>query len=90
MQKRRLLVLYGSQTGYAFETAERIVREGRRHHMQVELCCMEDYPRHLLPTERLIAFVCSVTGQGDPPDNMKVNVINLEILEVPFAQGYSY
>jgi sulfite reductase alpha subunit-like flavoprotein len=69
---RRMLILYGSETGCAKETSERIMRESRSLHFVPFLSAMDDYDRTLLPTEELIIFVCSVTGQGDPPSNMKV------------------
>ncbi|KAJ8331849.1 NAPDH-dependent diflavin reductase [Batrachochytrium dendrobatidis] len=68
---QRLLVLYGSQTGCAHETAERIAREGRRRYFNVQVEAMDDYNKALLPNESLVLFVCSVTGQGEEPDNMK-------------------
>jgi sulfite reductase alpha subunit-like flavoprotein len=68
---RKLLILYGSQTGYAQETAERVKREAKQRHFQVELHAMDAYDVKNLPTESLVVFVCSVTGQGEEPDNMK-------------------
>lgn len=32
---------------------------------------MDDYPIHELIHETKVIFVCSTTGQGDDPDNMK-------------------
>jgi len=70
---RRCLILYASQTGYCIETADRIKREARQRHFQVEMISMDQYQLSKLPSESLIAFVCSVTGQGIEPDSMKVN-----------------
>ena len=67
----RLLILYASQTGYAIETAERIKREGIQRHLVVEMKSMDEYSISDLPKEKLVAFVCSVTGQGEEPDSMK-------------------
>ncbi|CAA6664852.1 unnamed protein product [Spirodela intermedia] len=53
-RSRRLLVLYGSQTGTAQDAADRVGREAR-----------------LLPSEDVVIFVVSTTGQGDMPDSMK-------------------
>ncbi|KAJ3107968.1 NADPH-dependent diflavin oxidoreductase 1 [Phlyctochytrium planicorne] len=33
---------------------------------------MDDYDRTRLPEESLVIFVCSTTGQGDEPDNMRL------------------
>ena len=43
--KRRLLVLYGSQTGTAQDVAERIDRDGRRRHFSVEVYPMDEYDK---------------------------------------------
>jgi sulfite reductase alpha subunit-like flavoprotein len=43
LMQRRLLILYASQTGYAQETAERVSREARQHHMAVDLMSMDEY-----------------------------------------------
>jgi len=69
--ERRLLVLYGSQTGTAQEVAERVGREGRRLHFNVQVSSFDDFPLNLLPTQSLVTYVTSTTGQGEEPDNMK-------------------
>lgn len=40
---RQLLVLYGSQTGTAQDTAERVGREGKRKHFRVRVLDMDSY-----------------------------------------------
>lgn len=68
-----LLILYGSQTGYAQEAAERIAREARCQHFAAVRCMAADqFERRLLPAQPLVLFVCSTTGQGEVPDNCKV------------------
>ena len=70
---RKIVILYGSQTGTAQGVAERICREARRLHFNTKLCAMDDYkPIGELIRQKLAIFVCSTTGQGDEPDNMKV------------------
>ena len=32
---------------------------------------MDDYEMHMLPIQQLVVLVCSTTGQGEEPDNMK-------------------
>lgn len=70
--QRKLLVLYGSQTGTAQDVAERIGREGKRRHFSVKVCDLDSYNVSSLIEEPLVVFVCSTTGQGDPPDNMRM------------------
>uniref|UniRef100_A0A8D0EF38 Flavodoxin-like domain-containing protein n=1 Tax=Strix occidentalis caurina TaxID=311401 RepID=A0A8D0EF38_STROC len=60
MVERKLLVLFGSQTGTAQDIAERIGREAKRRHFQCRVEALDSYD-----------VVSSDTG-GDPPDNMKV------------------
>lgn len=69
--ERRLLVLYGSETGNSQDVAERVVRESKLRHYSPVLMAMESYDVRLLPSERLVIFVASTTGQGDEPRNMK-------------------
>ncbi|KAK3755557.1 hypothetical protein RRG08_012779 [Elysia crispata] len=72
MEERRLLVLYGSQTGTAHDVADRITREAKRRHFAIRTLPMDEYNVTSLIHERLAIFVCSTTGQGDPPDNMRM------------------
>ncbi|XP_077544104.1 NADPH-dependent diflavin oxidoreductase 1 [Haemaphysalis longicornis] len=71
MSYRRLVILYGSQTGTAEDVAERIGRQARRYRFCVSVMAMNDYPVKELIKEKLVLFVCATTGQGEEPDNMK-------------------
>ncbi|XP_068020311.1 NADPH-dependent diflavin oxidoreductase 1 isoform X2 [Melanerpes formicivorus] len=71
MAERRVLVLFGSQTGTAEDAAERIGREAKRRHFQCRVEALDSYDVANLINEPLVVFVCATTGQGDPPDNMK-------------------
>ncbi|KAG9354602.1 hypothetical protein JZ751_001315 [Albula glossodonta] len=71
MPSPSLLVLYGSQTGTAQDTAERIGRQAKRRWLKVMVEALDSYNVVNLITESLVVFVCATTGQGDPPDNMK-------------------
>ncbi|XP_037548196.1 NADPH-dependent diflavin oxidoreductase 1 [Nematolebias whitei] len=66
-----LLVLYGSQTGTAQDTAHRLARQAQRRRLNVRMMSLDSYSVANLISERLVVFVCSTTGEGDPPDNMK-------------------
>ncbi|CAO3572835.1 unnamed protein product [Mortierella alpina] len=68
---RRILFLYGSQTGCAQDVAENAAREARRMHFSASVSAMDDYDRSLLIREHFVVFVASTTGQGEEPDNMK-------------------
>ncbi|NWR48887.1 NDOR1 oxidoreductase, partial [Regulus satrapa] len=72
MAERRLLVLFGSQTGTAQDTAERIGREAKRRHLRCRVQALDSCDVANLIHEPLVVFVCATTGQGDPPDNMKM------------------
>ncbi|XP_057211902.1 NADPH-dependent diflavin oxidoreductase 1 isoform X2 [Triplophysa rosa] len=71
MNGHNLLVLYGSQTGTAQDTAERIGRQAQRKRMRVRVEALDTYNVGNLISESPVVFVCATTGQGDPPDNMK-------------------
>ncbi|KAG0246820.1 NADPH-dependent diflavin oxidoreductase 1 [Mortierella sp. GBA43] len=68
---RRILFLYGSQTGCAQDVAENAAREARRMHFSAAVSAMDDYDRSLLIRENFVVFIASTTGQGEEPDNMK-------------------
>ncbi|KAJ1814333.1 NAPDH-dependent diflavin reductase [Coemansia sp. RSA 2598] len=73
---RKILVLYGSQTGYAEDTARRIGRQAWRRHFDAEVCAMDEIDRRAVFVQAqapcpVAIFVCSTTGQGVEPDNMR-------------------
>ncbi|XP_019365899.1 PREDICTED: NADPH-dependent diflavin oxidoreductase 1 isoform X1 [Gavialis gangeticus] len=70
MSERKLLILFGSQTGTAQDAAERISREAKRRHFFCRVEALDNYNVANLINESLVVFVCATTGQGDPPDNM--------------------
>lgn len=70
-KNENLTILYGSQTGNAQDVAERIWRESKTYYFTGMCKSMDDYNVTNLINERLIVFVCSTTGQGEEPDNMK-------------------
>ncbi|XP_078498271.1 NADPH-dependent diflavin oxidoreductase 1 [Lissotriton helveticus] len=71
MSERKILILFGSQTGTAEDAADRIGREARRRHFSCRVEALDSYKVANLINEPLVVFVCATTGQGDPPDNMK-------------------
>ncbi|CEM00764.1 unnamed protein product [Vitrella brassicaformis CCMP3155] len=71
MDARRLLILYGSQTGCAAEVAADLAREGRRRRFECRLLPMDNFDYESCRHEITVVFVTSTTGQGDAPDNMR-------------------
>eukprot|EP00250_Pteridium_aquilinum_P024494 c29162_g1_i1 orf=60-1325(+) len=70
--KPRLLVLYATQTGNAQDVAERIGREAERQHLPSSVISVDGFDPSKLTREETAVFVVSTTGQGDPPDTMKI------------------
>ncbi|KAJ6637955.1 NADPH-dependent diflavin oxidoreductase 1 [Pseudolycoriella hygida] len=68
---RKITILYGSQTGTAQDLAEQIYRESKLYHFNGPVQSMDCYDVTNLINEAIVIFVCSTTGQGDEPDNMK-------------------
>lgn len=68
---QRVLVLYGSQTGTAQDVAYSIATQSRGSHFVTVVSALDAYPPKNLLDEKIALFVCSTTGQGDTPDNMK-------------------
>ncbi|CAM6086168.1 unnamed protein product [Calypogeia fissa] len=69
--KRKLLILYATETGNAQDVAERIAREATRRHYRPVLQSTESYEPGALPMENSVVFVASTCGQGDAPSAMK-------------------
>lgn len=70
-ENEKLTILYGSQTGNAQDLAERIWRESKRFYFRSTLNSLDEYNILELINEKCVVFVCSTTGQGEEPDNMK-------------------
>lgn len=61
---RKMVILYGSQTGTAQDVSENIWRESKRFHFAGGVKAMDDYDVTDLVEEEVAIFVCSTTGQG--------------------------
>uniref|UniRef100_A0A5S6Q308 NADPH-dependent diflavin oxidoreductase 1 n=1 Tax=Trichuris muris TaxID=70415 RepID=A0A5S6Q308_TRIMR len=67
-----LSILYGSETGNAEDVATKIWRQALQRDLDAQLRCMNDFDFAQGATAaQTLVFVCSTTGQGDVPDNMK-------------------
>ena len=61
---RKIVVLYGSQTGTSQDVSENIWRESKRFYYNGGVKAMDDYDVRDLIEEEIVIFVCSTTGQG--------------------------
>ncbi|XP_030746156.1 NADPH-dependent diflavin oxidoreductase 1 isoform X2 [Sitophilus oryzae] len=68
---KKITILYGSQTGNAQDLAERIWRESKRFYFQSSVSTLNEYDVSQIAQENCLIIVCSTTGQGDEPENMK-------------------
>ncbi|XP_070546978.1 methionine synthase reductase-like [Ptychodera flava] len=68
-EKRRFLLLYGSQTGQAEAIAEEILQYSSDHGLHAEMHCLSQTEKKFnIVHEKCVVFVVSTTGDGDPPD----------------------
>lgn len=70
-KNEKISILYASQTGNAQDVSERIWRESKQYYFTSICTAMDDYDISQLINEKCVIFVCSTTGQGEEPDNMK-------------------
>ncbi|KAI0525764.1 hypothetical protein F5B22DRAFT_587647 [Xylaria bambusicola] len=68
---RKILILYGSETGNSEESAGDIERLARRLHFQTVLEEMDDVELSDLLQYPFVVFVVSTTGQGELPKNAR-------------------
>ncbi|KAI1113163.1 riboflavin synthase domain-like protein [Nemania sp. NC0429] len=71
LDRRKILILYGSETGNSEESANDLERMARRLHFQTLLEEMDDVKLSDLLRYTLVIFVISTTGQGDLPKNAR-------------------
>jgi sulfite reductase alpha subunit-like flavoprotein len=67
----KITILFGSQTGCAEDVAERCKRQAKSRGFSPSCFAMDEYDKTQLPMENIVIFICSTTGQGEEPDNMK-------------------
>ena len=66
--ERRVLILYGSQTGNAVDAAERIAAAIACRGCLVSLQSLDEFPVAELPLAERVIFVVSTAGDGEFPD----------------------
>ena len=71
MNRPVIHILYGSQTGTAQDVSYQVGNSLKRRHFEVNITYMDNFDYMTLPTLSCVLFICSTTGQGVVPDNMK-------------------
>ncbi len=91
MQKKRLVIFYGSQTGTAEEYAIRLAKEAKSKFGLASLVCdPEEYDFEnldQLPEDCAVFFVMATYGEGEPTDNAVTLMQNLEDESFEFSNG---
>ncbi len=91
LQKKRLVIFYGSQTGTAEEYAIRIAKEAKSKFGLTSLVCdPEEYDFEKLdqfPEDCAVVFVMATYGEGEPTDNAVQLMQNLSEESFQFSKG---
>lgn len=91
LQKKRLVIFYGSQTGTAEEYAIRIAKEAKSKFGLASLVCdPEEYDFEDLdqiPEDCAAIFVMATYGEGEPTDNAVQLMQNLSDESFAFSKG---
>ena len=68
-----VVILVGSETGNSLDCGSRLCDDLERSGIVSEMFLMDDFPLDRLLEEDLttLLFVCSTTGDGEEPHNMK-------------------
>ena len=83
VERARLTVVYGSQTGNARRVAEALAATLEADGVPVRLLRADAYPTRELKDERFLAIVISTQGDGDPPDDARALVEFIEGKRAP-------
>ncbi len=83
VERTRLTVVYGSQTGNARRVAEALAAKLEADGVPVQLLRADAYPTRELKDERFLAIVISTQGDGDPPDDARALVEFIEGKRAP-------
>ncbi|GJJ12772.1 hypothetical protein Clacol_007017 [Clathrus columnatus] len=70
VNERELLILYATETGYAYEVALRVANEAKRRYFSPNVQGMDEYPISSFITASVVVFIVSTTGSGTPPRQM--------------------
>lgn len=85
-----LTILYGSQTGNGEGVARQLEAEARARGFAVRLISLADFKPARLKREKLVTFVISTHGEGDPPDDAELFQEFLLSKKAPKLDGLKY
>ncbi|MBK5964554.1 hypothetical protein CCR95_10775 [Thiocystis minor] len=83
-------LLYGSQTGNAKAVAERLGARALGQGMEIRVRSMGDFGPRRLTKERLVLFLVSTHGEGEPPDSAQALHAFLHDPRAPRLEQLSY
>ncbi|CAD5223388.1 unnamed protein product [Bursaphelenchus okinawaensis] len=83
MPDQPLLVLYGTETGTAMDLGEALWRECKKRGVSVRLMPFDEYNLNDLPSEPLVIFIVSTSGNGELPSTMRENWRRLLNKQIP-------
>jgi sulfite reductase (NADPH) flavoprotein alpha-component len=89
-RRRRITVVYGSQTGNAKRIAESLAAQFEAANLPVRLLRADAYPQRELKDETLLYIVMSTQGEGDPPDDSMGFVEFVSGKRAPKLPGLQY
>ena len=85
-----LTIAYGSQTGNGRRLAETLAAQARAAGLQVRLLSLADLRARELPTLALLFAVISTQGDGDPPDDARRFLDELNGRRAPRLDGLRF
>ncbi len=85
-----LTILYGSQTGNGKGIAEQLAARAREKGFGINLQNLAEYKPSQLKREKLLNFVISTHGEGDPPDDAELFHEFLLSKKAPSLAGVRY
>ena len=69
MDKTKLFIYFGSQTGTSEGFARVLMEEGKEHGFNAEMCDFEDFDSEDMMKSKLAIFLMATYGEGEPTDN---------------------
>ncbi|PVV02616.1 hypothetical protein BB560_002928 [Smittium megazygosporum] len=71
LEEKSFLIVFASQTGTSEDVAAQLAYEANLQNYSTAVISFEELSWDMFMNTKRIVFICSTTGIGDPPDNMK-------------------